>query len=66
MIKELQKIGEIVKDKKLLLGIIISFVFLFSVGMTYAYFSVTTDIVGGRKRYRNFNWNNANKIYRWT
>ena len=34
------------KDKKLLLGIIVAFVFLFSVGMTYAYFSVTANIVG--------------------
>ena len=34
------------KDKKLLFGIIITFVFLFTIGITYAWFSVTTNIEG--------------------
>ena len=36
------------KDKKLLYGIIISFIFLLSIGLTYAYFSVTTTVIGDR------------------
>ena len=36
------------KDKKLLYGIIIAFVFLLSIGLTYAYFSVTTTVIGDR------------------
>ena len=36
------------KDKKILYGIIITFVFLLSIGLTYAYFSVTTNVVGDR------------------
>ena len=36
------------KDKKILYGIIISFIFLLSIGLTYAYFSVTTSVVGDR------------------
>ncbi len=31
------------RDKKILFGIIITFVFLFSVGLTYAYFTTTTS-----------------------
>ena len=38
----------IMKDKKLLYGIIVTFVFLFSIGLTYAYFSVTTTVIGDR------------------
>ena len=34
------------KDKKILYGIIITFVFLLSMGFTYAYFSVTTNVQG--------------------
>ena len=37
------------KDKKILYGIIIAFIFLLSIGLTYAYFSVTTNVVGERK-----------------
>ena len=36
------------KDKKMLYGIVIAFVFLLSIGLTYAYFSVTTNVVGDR------------------
>jgi len=36
------------KDKKILYGIIIAFIFLLSIGLTYAYFSVTTNVVGDR------------------
>ena len=36
------------KDKKILYGIIVAFVFLLSIGLTYAYFSVTTNVVGDR------------------
>ena len=36
------------KDKKILYGIIGTFVFLLSIGLTYAYFSVTTTVVGER------------------
>ena len=36
------------KDKKILYGIIVAFVFLLSIGLTYAYFSVTTTVVGDR------------------
>src|SRR5574344_639815 len=36
------------KDKKILYGIIIAFVFLLSIGLTYAYFSVTTTVIGDR------------------
>jgi len=36
------------KDKKILYGIIVAFIFLLSIGLTYAYFSVTTNVVGDR------------------
>ena len=36
------------KDKKILYGIIIAFIFLLSIGLTYAYFSVTTSVAGDR------------------
>jgi hypothetical protein len=36
------------KDKKILYGIIIVFIFLLSIGLTYAYFSVTTTVIGDR------------------
>ena len=36
------------RDKKTLYGIIIVFIFLLSIGLTYAYFSVTTSVIGDR------------------
>ena len=40
------------KDKKILYGIIIAFIFLLSIGLTYAYFSVTTTVIGDRNDIR--------------
>ena len=40
------------KDKKILYGIIIAFIFLLSIGLTYAYFSVTSNVNGDRNDMR--------------
>ena len=38
------------KDKKILYGIIIAFIFLFSIGITYAYFSIDVEEVEGEPK----------------